>query len=313
MKFLFPTKHREYETYLRKAIKTGLEMFGHTVDIVGRDTVDVEMVSKYDFTFLFSITTDFLRDMVVEAGGKYIYMDKGYCRNRRLREPDAFVRISPNSWQPLKYLDKFANVRNRWKKVMKIPIRKILDKNGRIVARETLEPKETKKENEGCYILYAGSSNKYHRFMNLDEPTAYAENIVQEVRKHTDRPIIYRPKPSWDDRKPVPQTIYMGHRSTKFNELVKKDVYALITHSSNAALEANLYGIPTIVLGEGIARPISSTSIEDINNIYRPTLEEKHSLGRSLSYFQWRVEEIKDGHMWRHLKDIFEEELSNGS
>ena len=105
----------------------------------------------------------------------------------------------------------------------------------------------------------------------------------------------------------------MGHRSTKFNELVKKDIYALITHSSNAALEANLYGIPTIVLAEGIARPISSTSIKDINNIHRPTLEEKHSLGRSLSYFQWKVEEIKDGHMWRHLKDIFEEELSDGS
>lgn len=312
MKFLFPTKQREYSMHLCDAIKTGLEMFGHTVDIVGRDTVDKEMISKYDFTFLFTITTHWLRDMVIEAGGSYIYMDKGYCRNRRLREPDAFIRISPNAWQPLKHLDKFANINNRWKKVMKIPVRKILDKNGKVKHRETLEPKRTKREDEGCYILYAGSSNKYHTFMDLDEPSTYAENIVQELRKYTDRPVIYRPKPSWDDRKPIPQTIYMGGRKTKFHTLLKKDVYALVTHSSNAALEANLYGIPTIVLGEGIARPISSTKIEDINNLYRPTIEEKHSLGRSLSYFQWKIEEIKDGHMWTHLKDIFEEELANG-
>jgi hypothetical protein len=193
---------------------------------------------------------------------------------------------------------------------MKIPIRKILGKDGKIKHRETLEPKETKKENEGCYILYAGSSNKYNIFMDLDEPTTYAENIVQELRKHTDRPIIYRPKPSWDDRKPIPQTIYMGGRKTKFHTLLKKDIYALITHSSNAALEANFYGIPTIVLGEGIARPVSSTSIKDINNLYRPSLEEKHSLGRSLSYFQWKLEEIAAGDMWQNLKEIFEEELN---
>ena len=92
--------------------------------------------------------------------------------------------------------------------------------------------------------------------------------------------------------------------------MLDADLYAVITHTSNSALEANFYGIPTITLGEAIVNPVSSTNISDINNIYRATAEEKNSLGRSLSYFQWKLKEIKEGLMWIHLKDVFEEELN---
>ena len=67
-----------------------------------------------------------------------------------------------------------------------------------------------------------------------------------------------------------------------------------------------------MVLGDSIAKPISSTQIKDINNIYRPSIKEKQKLGRALSYFQWTLEEIEQGLMWILLKEVFEEEL-NGS
>ena len=148
--------------------------------------------------------------------------------------------------------------------------------------------------------------------MGIEEPTTYTKNIVKEIGQFTDRPIIYRPKPSWNAKQEVEGTIFLGDNKIKYHELLKKDLYCVITHTSNAALEANFYGIPTIVLGEAIAKPVSSTKLDEINNIYRPTLEEKHSLGRSLSYFQYRIEEVKDGVMFDNLKGIFEEEL-NGS
>ena len=92
--------------------------------------------------------------------------------------------------------------------------------------------------------------------------------------------------------------------------LLDKDIYTVVTHTSNASLEANFYGIPTMTLGNSIVKSISSTKISDINNIYRATVEEKNSLGRSLSYFQWKLREIKEGLMWIHLKNILEEELN---
>ena len=95
--------------------------------------------------------------------------------------------------------------------------------------------------------------------------------------------------------------------------MLDQDIYALITHTSNASLEANFYGVPTIVLGDAITKPVSSTKLEEINNIRRVSVKKKQRLGRGLSYFQWTLAEIYNGTMWTNLKDIFEEELINGS
>lgn len=313
MKFLIPIKNNKYFKIVSKALKTGLEKQGQVAEIILRDELSKkeECIKEYDFVFVFTITGDWIRDLAIKYGKPYIYMDKGYCRNARLRNPEAFIRFSPNSWQPLKHLDKFSDRDDRWEELLKIPIRKWYGKDGKISKVETLEPKPHFEE-EGEYILFAGSSAKYHLYMGIEEPTTYTKNIVKEIRQFTDRPIIYRPKPSWNAKQEVEGTIFLGDNKIKYHELLKKDLHCVITHTSNAALEANFYGIPTIVLGEAIAKPVSSTKLDEINNIYRPTLEEKHSLGRSLSYFQYRIEEVKDGVMFDNLKGIFEEEL-NGS
>ena len=313
MKFLIPIKNNKYFKIVSKALKAGLEKQGQVAEIILRNDLSKkeECIKEYDFVFVFTITGDWIRDLAIKYGKPYIYMDKGYCRNARLKKPEAFIRFSPNSWQPLKHLDKFSDRDDRWEELLKIPIRKWYGKDGKVSKVETLEPKPHFKE-EGEYILFAGSSAKYHLYMGIEEPTTYTKNIVKEIRQLTDRPIIYRPKPSWNAKQEVEGTIFLGDNKIKYHELLKKDLYCVITHTSNAALEANFYGIPTIVLGEAIAKPVSSTKLDEINNIYRPTLEEKHSSGRSLSYFQYRIEEVEDGVMFDNLKGIFEEEL-NGS
>ena len=313
MKFLIPIKNNKYFRIVSKALKTGLEKQGQIAEIIFRDDLSKreECIKEYDFVFVFTITGDWIRDLAIKYGKPYIYMDKGYCRNARLKKPEAFIRFSPNSWQPLKHLDKFSDRDDRWEELLKIPIRKWYGKDGKVSKVETLEPKPHFKE-EGEYILFAGSSAKYHLYMGIEEPTTYTKNIVKEIRQFTDRPIIYRPKPSWNAKQEVEGTIFLGDNKIKYHELLKKDLHCVITHTSNAALEANFYGIPTIVLGEAIAKPVSSKKLDEINNIYRPTLEEKHSLGRSLSYFQYKIEEVEGGVMFDNLKGIFEEEL-NGS
>lgn len=317
MKFLFPTKESEYGHMLYGCLKEGFEKLGNVVDEVHRENITEKLIKEYDYTFLFSVTSDTVLKQIKNAGGKYLYMDKGYCRSKgvRLNNLEGYVRISINSWQPLKYLHKFEDRADRWSEIRSTRIR---NKNtrwrngftGKFDGVIGLEPQETIGEHEGSYILLAGSSGKYHRWQGSESPQEFAENTIKELRKYTDRPIIYRPKPTWGDKKPIGGTIWKGDKDNRYSDLLDTDLYAVITHTSNAALEANFYGIPTMTLGNSIVKSISSTKISDINNIYRATVEEKNSLGRSLSYFQWKLREIKEGLMWIHLKNILEEELN---
>ena len=184
MKFLIPIKNNKYFKIVSKALKTGLEKQGQIAEIIFRDDLSKkeECIKEYDFVFVFTITGDWIRDLAIKYGKPYIYMDKGYCRNARLKKPEAFIRFSPNSWQPLKHLDKFSDRDDRWEELLKIPIRKWYGKDGKVSKVETLEPKPHFKE-EGEYILFAGSSAKYHLYMGIEEPTTYTKNIVKEIRQ----------------------------------------------------------------------------------------------------------------------------------
>jgi hypothetical protein len=352
MNFLFPAKKSKYFDAIFKCLKEGLENQSHSIKRVLRKDLTENLIKDFDFTFIFTVTSDVELKKVLTAGSNYIYLDKGYVRNQRLRKPEAFLRFSPNAWQPLKYLDEFSNLEDRWSYARKQTVRKYFVKNPKwvvyertlsqltekkdireckrkfrseiytnrsgkqtsalprnILHYETLEPRPTEKENQGSYILFAGSSAKYHMFMGLENPETYAKNVISELRKYTNRPVIYRPKPTWSGREPIPQTIYMGDSDVKYHQLMNYDIHSVITHTSNAALEANFYGIPTLVLGDSIAKPVSSTKLKDIENIYMPTLEEKESLGRSFSYFQYQMKEISTGLPWKKLKHVLEGEL----
>ena len=344
MKFLFPAKASKYFDVVFNSLKEGLENQGHSIKRVARKDLTENLIKEFDFTLIFTVTSDVVLKKVLAAGSNYIYLDKGYARNQRLMKPEAFLRFSPNAWQPLKHLDEFSTLEDRWSYARKQTVRKYFVPNPNwpiyeeglsrltekqdvlaykrkfgpdirsqprdIIHYETLEPRPTKKENQGSYIVFAGSSAKYHIFMGLEDPETYAKNVISELRHYTNRPVIYRPKPTWSAKKPVPQTIYKGDSDVKYHQLMNHDIHSVITHTSNAALEANFYGIPTLVLGDSIAKPVSSTELKDIENIHIPTLEEKESLGRSLSYFQYSMEEISTGLPWKKLKHILEEELN---
>lgn len=148
----------------------------------------------------------------------------------------------------------------------------------------------------GDYVLFAGSSQKHCDFHGLGDCTAYARGVIEEIRAHTDEPVIYRPKPSWRDAVPIAGTKYSRPPATLADEL--KRCFVLVTHSSNAAVEAVLAGVPVIVLGPGIARPVASHRIADINHPFWPAEATRHQWLADLAYCQWAVDEMASGEMW---------------
>lgn len=149
----------------------------------------------------------------------------------------------------------------------------------------------------GKAIVLAGSSEKYHRFYGLPHPTDYARRLVAMLRDLCDRPIIYRPKPSWRDARPIDGTIYSPGKQP-LGEILA-GAHCLISHGSNAGVEATLTGTPTITLGDGVAAAIGATSLLQINDLPRP---DRAQWFANLAYHQWTENEIAAGEAWAMTK-----------
>ena len=153
---------------------------------------------------------------------------------------------------------------------------------------------------DGDHVLIAGSSAKYHAFYGLKDPTTFAKDIVREIRGLTDRPIVYRPKPSWREARPILKTRYSTQPETIHQVL--GNAWAMVTHGSNACFEAMLAGVPSIILGDAVARPISSTLVADINDPHIVSDGMRMRLLRNVAYHQWTVSEFADGSAWEFIR-----------
>ena len=159
------------------------------------------------------------------------------------------------------------------------------------------------------HIVLAGSSAKYHRFYDLPEPTQWAIDVVAELRRHTNREIIYRPKASWHDAVPIEGTSYSKRPDDgrifagKHNILeALAGAHALVTHGSNACFEAVTSGVPCIILGNGVAKPLSSTTIADIENPLLASMQQRQKWLAALAYSQWTLLEFKSGEAWATIR-----------
>ncbi len=217
----------------------------------------------------------------LEKGKNTIFIDKGYIR---IRSSDPMVsveyyRFSVNGFQPLHYFQQVPRSDDRWKRF-----------------KIDLQPMQR----DGEHIVFAGSSAKYSRFFKLPDPTDYAQRVFKMIKRNSLREIIYRPKPSWRNAVPIRDTLYSSYRRKLHQELI--GAHALVTHGSNACLDAMIRGIPTFVLGGGITTPLSKTDATEISFPYYPTDDERYQLCCDAAYCQWNLKEMATGEAWRYLR-----------
>lgn len=223
-----------------------------------------------------------------ETGKPFLYFDKGYFypkeKNVSGKTPIlACWRVAANDTQPLGYLSEAQHEAKRW------------DEFGP-------RPKPWREPTPNGHIILAGSSLKYHQFHGLPHPTAYFEQIVAELRRYTDRPIHYRPKPSWRAAEPIEGTEFVPTGS--FEDRAA-GAHAIITHGSNAALIGMLSGIPSIILGNGVMRPISSTELGEIEQPRLASDDERVQLLANLAWSQYTLREFRSGMAWSNIKGMF--------
>jgi hypothetical protein len=143
----------------------------------------------------------------------------------------------------------------------------------------------------GRHVLIAMPGAQFGAALGIDVP-AWCDRIIHRVCAATDRPIRVR---SRDSTTPLARDL--------------SDCYALVTHSSNVAVDAAIAGIPVFVEPTSAAVPIGRTDLE---------LEEPVRPGRnrwlwSLASQQFSISEMHAGTAWRWMQRIATEVDGNGS
>lgn len=127
---------------------------------------------------------------------------------------------------------------------------------------------------DGKHILIAMPGANFGRLFGLDMGV-WMKSIHDEVRKYTDRPIRIREKSIY---KPLAPDL--------------RGCWALVTHSSNVAVDSILSGVPVFVAPSSPAAPVGST---DLSEIERPVMTDRKPWWKSLIYQQYTHDEMESG------------------
>jgi hypothetical protein len=282
VKVRFWRSDKPRERMLSEAFLTGVKMHGDEIDqkFLGEPFSD-----DCDVAVMVGVKSRELWSEHTRAGVALIYLDKGYDRHSRMDDISGweYWRASVNGHQPTsKFRPDYPEDRKKNLGWQFRPWRK-----------------------SGKHVIIAGSSAKYHNFYNIKEPTEWARKLIKYLNRATKREIIYRPKPTWKEAVPIEGSTFSG-RDQKISDVLN-GAHCMITHGSNACFEAMLAGIPTIVMGDAVMKPISSITEEDIEKPRLASDKERHQVLNFLAYQQWTLAEMLDGKAWPVIRrQLFE-------
>lgn len=191
-------------------------------------------------------------------GHNFYYMDHAYFHATRLYQGDIQYRIIKSQMQlnHLVDLDEEDYKRiDRYKPITTKPFTK-----------------------NGNHILLCPPTKAICRLYNLGDEQSWIDDMVLELKSHTDRDIIIRKK---DETKTLQEQL--------------KNCHAIVTHQSTAAIQAILQGVPSFCDLISQSVPVSETDISKIETPFYPDDDLRKQWIDSLLSCQFNMSEISNG------------------
>jgi hypothetical protein len=139
----------------------------------------------------------------------------------------------------------------------------------------------------GHHVLVCPPGEAFMRLVGL-EARKWLDDTLQTLRRHTDREIRVRRKPPARARDLRPLLADL------------EGCHALVTHMSNAAVEALVAGVPVFVTGPCAAAPMG---LADLGRIESPAYPQgRRHWAAVLAANQWTRDEMRAGVCWRELR-----------
>ena len=160
---------------------------------------------------------------------------------------------------------------------------------------------------DGDFILICGQHDKSLQWQNMPTMSNWVIKTIDSIRKHTKRPIVFRPHP----RSPLPdiekefKNVYRqvpnkvagtyDDFDMKFN-----NIYATVSYSSNPGIHSVVNGIPAFVSPSSLAYEVGN-DIDFMHDIEAPSMPDRTQWLNDYAYTEWTVEEISQGIPLKHL------------
>lgn len=239
-----------------------------------------------------------LRNQVIQqqlAAKKYVVaVDSNLFLYATPNNPQHYLRYSFNGVFPNTgiYCDDKPDPQ-RWEK-----IRKNLN----------IEVKDYRKT--GNHILLLLQRNGGWSMGDLDVQD-WANTVIAQIKKYTDRPIVIRPHPG-DSR----AKHYLARKSAqckiKFSKALTlsenasladdlKNCWAAVNYNSSPTVGAAIEGIP-IFVSDPIRSQCAEIANTDLSQIESPTLIDRQAWLERLAMSHWNFEELKSGECWQHMR-----------
>ena len=242
----------------------------------------VEPVSTDDFVYDESTDPIVLRGILKhkimkrcwQDGRTFYYMDTGYFGNER-------TLSNPNGW---KYFHRI--VKNDLQ-------------HGEIIPRpddrfKQFNKKFTPWRKAGRKILVAAPDEKPCKFYGVDKEE-WVQQTVETIKKYTDRPVEVRER--------APKRIDRIATDT-LQQALDKDVFALVTYNSVAAVESVFCGIPAFTMAPAnAASPVCLQDLSKINEPYYADKDKLYAWACHLAYGQFHVNELRTGKARKLLEE----------
>ena len=134
----------------------------------------------------------------------------------------------------------------------------------------------------GSHILVCPSSIGLENFYNKN---GWTNRVINELKKHTDRPIRIRQKPRANGTSgPMVATVPLDDDF--------KDAWAVVTLASIVGVEAICAGIPVFCDPASPCAPVGNLDLKDIES---PRFELNQLWLNTLAYYQYTEDELKKG------------------
>ena len=253
-------------------------------------------------------------DRLDREGAKYLYIKNSgkpvlVSESAPFRKYGGYLRFGWNSYM---WTDANCNNDNvgkeRWKK---------FEKNTGITFADWHSP--------GDHILIMGQKEGDSALVPLfDEGKTFYDWVIEtifEIRKYTDRPIVFRPHPRTATRgiRKLTQFIknkqlvnvrlsdnisYGGNQGGTGLDADLDAAYCVVTYNSLSGIEAVEKGIPVFAMNNGsMVYPIAHTDLSHIENIdYNIDLQDWKN---KVAYTVWNKKEVASGECWAHLKPVY--------
>lgn len=167
---------------------------------------------------------------------------------------------------------------------------------------DTLSVELEERKTTGDIITVALSSQKYCTQHHLGDARKYAENLIAEIKKITNRPIVYRPKPSYHDAGPIKGTKFNHSKGSSVMRRIMNSSHVLITEGSHISSRAVIAGVPAISLDGGMAYSVTGKTLDNLEEPYWPDEKKRKNWFADIGYSHYTIPEIASGLAWEVMK-----------